>query len=117
MVEGADVKALWLALAYLACTAGFGWLALAMDVHWQQACRARPLTAGGASVLRGLGLVGIATSLLACLRADHASMAALVWVLMLAASALSVALLLTWWPRALAALTFWLRPPAAGQRG
>lgn len=100
------MKALWLTLALLACTAGFAWLALAMPAHWQQVCGARAQSARAVTVLRVLGAVGIAGSLLLCLRADHASMAALVWVLLLAAASMVVAFTLAWRPR-------WLRPLAA----
>jgi len=44
----------------------------------------------------------LAISLGFCLTADHASMAALVWVMGLAASALAIAFALTWKPQ-------WLR--------
>jgi hypothetical protein len=97
----------WLALAFVACAAGFGWLALAMDVHWQQVHAAddtgsRPQR----RALRMLGIAGLVVSLWACLRADHPSIAALVWVLMLAAAAALVAFTLAWRPR-------WLSPLAA----
>ena len=59
--------------------------------------------------LRLLGTVGLGASLALCLAVDHASMAALVWVMGLAASALAVAFTLTWRPRWLAALMPWVR--------
>jgi hypothetical protein len=100
IVEGAvQLKALWLLLAYLCCVVGFGWLALSMDVHWQQVRRVPSVQPRTALLLRVLGGLALLLSLLSCLRADHASMAALVWVLMLAAAALTVAFALTWRPR------------------
>jgi len=94
-------EAALLAAALLACTAGMGWLALAMEGHWAQV---REGDATGAQVrrLRVLGTLGLAAGLALCLGADHASMAALVWVMALAVAALAIAFTLTWRPQ-------WLR--------
>ncbi len=110
------MKALWLALAMLACAAGLAWLALAMPTHWQQVCGSRAQPARAVTVLRVLGALALAGSLLLCLRADHASMAALVWVLLLTAMSMTVAFMLTWrprWLRLLAACVGWIREDAA----
>ncbi len=94
---------LWLLVALLCSLVGIGWLALAMEVHWQQV-RGAQAQAGRATVfaLRVLGAAALLASLLLCLRADHASMAVLVWVMSLAAAALLVAFTLAWRPH-------WLR--------
>ena len=97
----ANMTALLVSAALLACVAGMAWLALAMDVHWAQV-RAGHLSKGGLWRLRVLGALGLGAALALCLAVDHASMAVLVWVMALGASALSVALALTWRPR-------WLR--------
>ncbi|MFC4623350.1 DUF3325 domain-containing protein [Comamonas nitrativorans] len=98
-------EAALLTAALLACTAGMGWLALAMERHWAQVrtdqgtgmpSRAQVLR------LRVLGALALSAGLALCLWADHASMAVLVWVMALAAAALAIALALTWRPR-------WLR--------
>lgn len=102
------MKALWLMLAYAGCVAGFAWLALAMEGHWQQV--RGPAPNADPRWLRALGLLGLLLSLMACLRADHASMAALVWVMLLAAAALTVTLLLSWRPRLLSPLAFGFLP-------
>lgn len=94
--------ALLLCAAVLAAVAGMGWLALAMDVHWEQVRGAAPLPRATQRVLRVLGALGLGASLALCLAVDHASMASLVWVMALAAAALAVAFALTWRPR-------WLR--------
>lgn len=107
MADAAWLKPAWLALAYLSCVAGFGWLALAMDTHWQQVRGAPPPTRGTVRALRTLGAAAVFASLVACLRADHASMASLVWIMTLATAALTVALTLTWRPRLLAPLVAW----------
>jgi Protein of unknown function (DUF3325) len=91
------------------CAIGIAWLALAMEVHWQQVRGPddTPPRAGVVRTLRVLGYGAIGVSLLICLRVDHVSMAALVWVMALAASALAVAFTLSWRPRALAWLVAW----------
>jgi hypothetical protein len=105
------MTALWLALAYATCVAGFVWLALAMQPHWQQVRGGdEPPDVRTVWALRALGALALVLSLLACLRADHASMAALVWVLMLAAASLNVALMLTWRPRWLRVFAPWTWP-------
>jgi len=92
----------WLSLA-LAVGSGFlgmAWLALSLNVHWQQV-RARALPP--VKTLRALAAVALSVSLLLCLWADHPSIAVLVWVMAISGSALSVAMLLAWRPR-------WLKP-------
>ncbi len=101
----ANMTALWLSAALLACVAGMAWLALAMDVHWAQV-RSGTLSKGGLWRLRVLGALGLGVALALCLAVDHASMAVLVWVMTLGASALLVALALTWRPRWLRALAW-----------
>jgi hypothetical protein len=105
----------WLTLAYIVCVVGFAWLALAMESHWQQVGGGtEPPGTRTVWMLRVAGALALLSSLLACLRADHASMAALVWVLMLAAAAMTVALTLTWRPHWLC--VFMLRIPLATKR-
>ena len=102
-----------LASALICCFAGFGWLALAMDVHWQQVRDDALPPQSTRRYLRLLGAIAIGLSLAACLSVDHATMASLVWIMLLIASSLSVAFTLTWRPRWLAALVFWIRPLSA----
>lgn len=101
-------SALWLLAAAAAALLGMAWLALAMEVHWEQVM-ARPASQVPATrrLLRGLGSVALALALGACLVADRPSMAVLVWVMLLAASAVLVAWLLARQPRLLAVL--WLK--------
>jgi len=101
--------ALMLAAALAANVAGLGWLALAMDVHWQQVRGRAPQTRAMVRLLRVLGVLGLAGSLALCLAVDHASMASLVWVMALAAAALVVAFTLTWRARWLGVLVAWAR--------
>lgn len=108
MVDGSTLKALWLLLAYLSSVAGLGWLALAMEPHWQQVRGSQPPAAWAMHTLRGLGGLGLLLSLAACLRADHVTMAALVWVMTLAAAALTVSFALSWRAPLLAPLAWWI---------
>jgi hypothetical protein len=88
-----------LILAALSCFAGFAWLALAMNVHWQQVMETG--SAPGAQArksLRILGGLGLLVSAVFCFMADHPSMAVLVWLMLLAACASSVGMLLAWRP-------------------
>ncbi|GAA5232543.1 DUF3325 domain-containing protein [Verticiella sediminum] len=103
-------EALWLALAAVLSVAGMAWLALAMDVHWVQVM-GRPShdAAGVPRLLRCIGAAALALSLLACLMADAPSMAVLVWVMLLAGAATSIALMLAWRAPALRLLWPWTR--------
>lgn len=97
-------EALLLAAALLAATAGMGWLALALQAHWEQVHGATEgCSPGAARLLRALGAGALAASLALCLAVDYASMAVLVWVMALAGAALAVAFTLSLRPR-------WLRP-------
>lgn len=99
MVESA---AWMLAGAALAALVGFAWLALAMDTHWQQVHGRAAPTALSRKLLRLLGGLLLTASLMLCLQADHASMAVLVWAMLLAGAAALIAFVLAWQPR-------WLR--------
>ena len=50
------------------------------------------------------GVLALALSLGLCLQADHPSMAALVWLMLLAGAAAAIAAMLSWRPRWLKAL-------------
>ena len=95
--------ALLLAAALVCTVIGMGWLALAMDVHWNQvrATRRSPRTV---IVLRVLGAASLVASLVLCLLADTATMAVLVWMMLLAVAAVTIALVLSRKPRMLAPL-------------
>lgn len=103
-------EALAFTIALAASVAGMGWLALAMQVHWEQVRGAQALSRRTVVVLRALGVLALAGSLLICFSVDHATMAPLVWVMSLAGAALAVAFTLSWRPRWMAALL--LRLPA-----
>ena len=98
-----------LTLGLLSSTCGMAWLAFAMKSHWQQVKGEAVFSAATVMTLRALGSVAIALSLWLYVGVDHVSMAALVWVMSLAASALIVAFTLSWRPRLLAWLLLWTR--------
>jgi hypothetical protein len=95
--------------AFTCAVIGFAWLAVAMDVHWRQVRGTHAPARTTQLTLRVLGSTGLACSLALCLSADHPSIAALVWVMSLAAAAQLIAYTLAWRPRWLAPLIAWSR--------
>jgi hypothetical protein len=92
-------------LSFVCAYCGMGWLALGMKPHWRQVREKsgpRQLSVGRFRLLGGSALL---LSLITCLAADHPSMASLVWVMTMSVSALSVAMTLSYAPRALRWLT------------
>jgi hypothetical protein len=112
-VPDAAIGALLLAVAVALAVCGVVWLALAMDTHWQQVRDGSAPTRGAATALRWLGSLALFASLLLCLRADHLTMAPLVWLMSIAGAAVLVALMLAWRPRWLAPWVSWLPPRRA----
>jgi hypothetical protein len=86
---------LLLLLALGAATGGMASLALAMPAHWRQVMGERPLAGEVRAILRVLGAALHALSLALCVAADPASMAALVWPMLLMVAAGLVAAGLT----------------------
>lgn len=101
-------SATWLLGAALCAFAGMGWLALAMPVHALQAWGLLP-GPGALAALRRMGAAALALSLACCLGSDHATMAVLVWTMLMAAAAACVAFVLAGRPRALRLLAPWMR--------
>lgn len=85
----------------LSCVLGMAWLALSLSAHWRQVYNT-PLGKLPTLGLRGAGSAALLVSALCCFAADHPSMAVLVWVMLLAGAALTVAMVLTWRPAWLA---------------
>jgi len=104
-----------LAGAVLLNVAGFAWLALAMDVHWNQVRGSGKLSQGRRTLLRLTASSAFLISFLLCNLSDHATIAALVWVMALTAGALLVAFTLTWRPPLLRPLS-WLGGFPRGKR-
>jgi uncharacterized protein YjeT (DUF2065 family) len=86
---------------------GMGWFALAKPAHWKQARGSLPLAPHTRRTLRALGAAALLVSMLLCFWVDHASMASLVWIMMLPASALLVTFALAWRPGWLTWLVGW----------
>lgn len=99
---------LLLVVAFACSVCGMAWFALAMRTHWGQVRGTGTLAAGAVRKLRGLGAAALLGSLALCLTADHVSMAALVWVMMLSLSAVLLALVLAYRPASLRFLVTWL---------
>lgn len=92
-----------LAAALVCAVVGMGWLALAMDVHWDQVCEV-PRPRRTIVILRSVGSAALLVSLVLCLVADTATMAVLVWMMLLAVGAAATAFMLSTRPRLLAPL-------------
>jgi hypothetical protein len=97
-------EALLLSLALAAGVTGMAWLALAKLPHWRQVTGEPGQSRGTRRLLRIAGAVALAVSLGLCLAADHISMSFLVWIMIIAAGALGVAIALAYRPRML----YWL---------
>jgi len=102
----ADAALLIAALS--AATCGMAWLALAKKPHWAQVRGTQAPSFRAVRTLQALGTAALLASLTLCLRTDHVSMAALVWIMTMAASALIVAFTLAYRPRWLGWLVLWM---------
>lgn len=91
-------ESLLLGAAAVVTFLGLAWLALGMATHWEQVHR----VGSPSRWIRWAGVAALGLSLGLCLAADHPSMAALVWLMLLAASAVGVAM-------ALSSRAHWLR--------
>lgn len=100
---------LWLIVAAALNLAGMAWLALAMEVHWDQVMHRPAADLAVVRRLRSSGAAALLLSLLSCLMADRPSMAVLVWAMLLAAAAMLIAFTLTWRARLLRIMLPWLR--------
>ncbi len=95
------VEAVLLLAAFGCAVSGMAFCALAMQVHWKQVGSQSSLSPRAVRRLRVRAAVALTGSLALCLAADHVSMAALVWVMMMSSSAVLLALTLAYRPRTL----------------
>lgn len=103
-------EVLALCLAALFSVIGMGWLALSLEAHWRQLFGPKTaLTAAKANRLRLAGWISLLVSGVFCLIADRPSMASLVWIMLLAVAATSIALLLAKRAHWLRPLVFWTK--------
>jgi hypothetical protein len=93
------MAAFLLLLAGAAGYGGFACLALAMPDHWARAGGAVEDHARRGRRLRLAGALMLCVALAICIWRDGASFGAILWVILLTASAIGVALTLTWRPR------------------
>jgi Protein of unknown function (DUF3325) len=103
------LESLQFAGSLVCCVLGCSWFALAKDVHWREAMGATALSRATQTRLRMLGATALLVSLTLSLTVDHPSIAALVWIMMLAAAAMLVAFALSWKAHWFAALVPWRR--------
>ncbi|MES1939695.1 hypothetical protein T5B8_05616 [Salinisphaera sp. T5B8] len=85
---------LWLTVAVVLSWAGMGWFALAKPGHWQQVFAA---SAGSPPrwILRVLATAAVIGAGACCIRADHPSIAVLVWIMLASAAGVAVAMMLS----------------------
>jgi hypothetical protein len=98
----------WIALILAACSCvlGFIWLALSINVHWQQVMHSANTPSEKTRItLRLLGAVALLMTGILCFIADRPSMAVLVWLMLIATGAPLVGMLLAWRPQVLR--VFW----------
>lgn len=87
------VDTLWLVVAVVLAWAGMGWSALSMPVHWAQIF-VEPGAPPPRQTLRVLGATAVLACGWCCLQADHPSMAALVWIMLLTSAGVTVSMIL-----------------------
>lgn len=102
-----EQNAVWLAAAFLVSWAGFCLLALAQERHIGLFY---PLFKPAAQVIQAqaaIVIIAICIAFALCIKTQSAGFGSLLWLLMLTASAMMVALQLTWAPQTLKPLA-WL---------
>jgi Protein of unknown function (DUF3325) len=93
-------------LAAISCASGFAWLALSMNVHWQQVMHSTNTPSEKTRTrLRVSGALALLITGILCFSADRPSMAVLVWLMLSAVTAPSISMLLAWRPKLLR--VFW----------
>ena len=86
---------LWLLAAAASMGLATNWLALSLPAHWRQVFNTDEVAPG---YLRTLGWLALSVSVLCCFKADHPSMAVLVWFTLLPVAAVATALTLSYRP-------------------
>ncbi len=95
------MPALLLIAASLASYGGFACLALAMPNHWAEASGQRGDVASNRRWLRSVGFFMVGVAYVLCVYRDGLSFGSVLWVVLISAAAIAVALTLTWRPRLL----------------
>ena len=89
---------IWLVFAGLTAFTGCGMLALSQDRHWSRAFGA-PAQTTTKSYLKWGGWALVVASLVFCTLRDGGSFAALLWPMLIALGAISVAMVLAYLPK------------------
>lgn len=90
----------WLILAMTSTLLSMGWLALSYESHWRQVFSDNTLNPNPFR-LKLIGWSFLLLSIVFCLTADHPSMAVLVWIMLLAVAAMTIAMTLSQRPSVL----------------
>ncbi|MEL0168569.1 MAG: DUF3325 domain-containing protein [Pseudomonadaceae bacterium] len=88
---------LWLLLAAVTMLLATGWLALSLPSHWRQV-HPDSSTTPAVLRLRAAGWSALLVAALCCFKADHPSMAVLVWFTLFSAAAMVTSMLLSYRP-------------------
>ena len=102
-----EQNAVWLAAAFLFSWVGFGLLALAQERHTGLFYPSFKPVAQVKQAQAAIGIIAICIAFALCIKTQSAGFGSLLWLLMLTASAMMVALQLTWAPQTLKPLA-WL---------
>jgi len=86
---------LWLLAAAASMGLATNWLALSLPAHWRQVFNIDEVAPG---YLRTLGWLALIVSAVCCFKADHPSMAVLVWFTLLPVAAVATAMTLSYRP-------------------
>lgn len=86
-------------LATLLAWLGFAWLALSQERHRERVGGPPAASTRVPWVRRAMGFISVALALPLCIASQGASFGSLLWVTLLSAAAMAVALTLTWRPR------------------
>ena len=84
---------LWLLGAAASMGLATSWLALSLPAHWRQVFSADEVAP---DYLRSLGWLALMVSAVCCFKADHPSMAVLVWLTLLPVAAVATAITLSY---------------------
>lgn len=104
------MPALLLVAASLASYGGFACLALAMPRHWAEARGQRMDVVPHRRWLRPCGFLMLGVTYALCVHRDGTSFGSLLWVVLISAAAIAVALTLAWRPQFLLPAVWHPRP-------
>jgi uncharacterized membrane protein len=95
---------------------GFALLALSQERHLDHFFESNRPPAKNIRAQIAIGFIAISSSLPICISAQGASFGSLLWLMLICAAAMAVALTLTWRPGWLRSLRYLLAPPRAWRK-